>query len=260
MPQVESKDGTTIVYDTTGHGPTLVLINGAMGYRDNWGDQPLADELSDRFTVVTYDRRGRGESGDAQTYAVAREVEDVEALIDAAGAPAHLYGFSSGAVLALKAAATLGPKVGRLVLHGIPLGTGGEHEARSFGEYKKRMTELLEANQRGDAVALFFADMLPPEIVEQLRGSPEWAKMETVAPTLNYDNDVMGDGLLPVLDARTVTMPTLILDNSGSPPFIKDTADTLADIMPNAERQTVEGEHRPEPHTLAASLVFFLGR
>lgn len=260
MPQLESKDRTTIVYDETGSGPTLVLVNGAMGYRENWGDQPLADELSDRFTVVTYDRRGRGESGDTQPYAVAREIEDIEVLIDAAGAPAHLYGFSSGAVLALRAAARLGPKVGKLVLHGVPLGTGGEQEARAFGEYKRQMAELLEADQRGDAVALFFADILPPEVLEQMRGSPEWSKMKTVAHTLNYDNEVMGDGLLPIAHARTATMPTLIVDSSGSPPFIKDTADTLAETMPNAERQTVEGEHRPEPHTLASLLAPFLER
>ncbi len=258
MPQVDSKDGITIVYDKTGLGPTLILINGAMGYRDNWGDQPLANELSDKFSVVTYDRRGRGESGDTQPYAVIREIEDIEVLIDAAGASAHLYGFSSGAVLALKAAARLGPKVGKLIIHGAPASAGGEQEARAFGEYKRQVAELLEEDQRGDAVALFFADMLPPEVLEQMRGSPEWIKMEKVAHTLNYDNEVMGDGLLATTDARTVLTPTLILDSSGSPPFIKETADTLAEIMPNAERQTVEGEHRPEPHTLASSLAPFL--
>lgn len=258
MPRVESKDGTTIVYDITGLGPTLILVNGAMGYRDNWGDQPLAAELSAKFTVIVFDRRGRGESGDTQPYAVAREIEDIEALIGAAGAPAHLYGFSSGAVLALKAAAKLGPKVSKLVLHGTPLGTGGEQEARAFDEYKRQVAESLEADRRGDAVALFFADMLPPEVLEQMRGSPEWSKMEMVAHTLNYDNEVMGDSLLPAADARIATMPTLIVDSSGSPPFIKETANTLAEMMIIAERQTVEGEHRPEPHTLASSLVSFL--
>lgn len=260
MPQVNSKDGTIIGYDKTGFGPTLVLVNGALGYRDNWGDQPLAAALADRFTVVTYDRRGRGESGDTRSYAVAREIEDVEALIDAAGAPVHLYGFSSGAVLALRAAAKLGPKVSKLVLHGAPLGTGGEQAAQTFDQYKKQMAGLLGADRRGDAVALFFADMLPPEVLERLRGSPEWPKLETVAHTLSYDNEVMGGGLLPAADAKTATVPTLILDSSGSPPFIKETAAALAELMPNAERQTVAGEHRPEPHVLAASLAPFLER
>lgn len=260
MSQVKSKDGTTIAYDKTGLGPILVLVNGAMGYRENWGDQPLADALSDRFTVITYDRRGRGESGDTQPYAVAREIEDIEALIDAAGAPAHLYGFSSGAVLALKAAASLVPKVGKLVLHGVPTGAGGEQEAQAFEKYKAQMAELLEANRRGDAVALFFADMLPPEMVEQLRGSPEWPKMEGVAPTLNYDNAVMDDGLLPIADAEAATMPILVLDSTGSPPFIREAADTLSETVANAERQTVEGEHRPEPRMLASLLISFLER
>ncbi len=97
-------------------------------------------------------------------------------------------------------------------------------------------------------------------MLAQLRGSPEWSKLEAVSPTLNYDNAVMGDGLLPIAHARAATMPTLIVDSSGSPPFIKATADALAEIMPNAERQTVEGEHRPQPHTLASSLILFLER
>lgn len=93
--KVKSKDSTLIAFEKTGAGPTLVLIDGAMGYRAHHGGRPLAAE----FTVVTYDRRGRGESSDTQPYAVEREIEDIDALIEAVSAPVYLYGFSSGSVL-----------------------------------------------------------------------------------------------------------------------------------------------------------------
>ena len=108
MPTVTSKDGTSIAYEKTGQGMAVILVDGALCYRDHWGQGPLAAQLASQFTVYTYDRRGRGDSSDTQPYAVMREIEDIEALIEEAGGSVYLYGISSGSVLALKAAAQLG--------------------------------------------------------------------------------------------------------------------------------------------------------
>src|SRR5712691_5438124 len=111
---VTSPDGTTIAYDKLGHGPAVILVAGAFCSRSFWSGPELAKLLASRFTVYNYDRRGRGESGDTKPYAVAREIEDIEALIDEAGGSASLYGHSSGAALVLEAALRLGKKVKKL--------------------------------------------------------------------------------------------------------------------------------------------------
>jgi pimeloyl-ACP methyl ester carboxylesterase len=210
--RVISKDGTRIAFEMSGQGPAVILVDGALSYRQYRGGRPLAAELAAGFTVYTYDRRGRGESTDTRPYVVEREVEDIEALIDEAGGSVYLYGVSSGAVLALKAAARLGTaRVAKLALYQAPL-TFGDKARQDFARYTKRMAELLEANKRGDAVAFFMADMMPAELIERMRYSPEWPIMEALAPTLAYDNAVMGDGSLPVDDTKAATMPVLILD------------------------------------------------
>ncbi len=257
MSQVISKDGTTIAYDKTGNGPAVILVDGAMGYREYFGGRPLAAVLSHDFTVMTYDRRGRGESTDTQPYAVEREIEDIAALIDDVGAPVFLYGFSSGAVLALKTAARLGEKVAKLALYAPPLELG-DTAKHDFAKYTKRMAELLAANKRGDAVAFFLADMLPAEMIEEMRQSPQWTVMEAVAPTIAYDNAVLGDGSLPVNVAAAVTMPALVLDSDASPDFMHETADALVQVMPHARRLTLASQtHQIAPEALAPVLATF---
>jgi pimeloyl-ACP methyl ester carboxylesterase len=261
MKKVISKDGTTIAFDRLGEGPVIILIDGALCYRGFGPSGPLAARLARDFTVYTYDRRGRGESSDTLPYAVEREIEDIEALIEEAGDPVYLYGISSGAVLALKAAAKLGTaKVPKLALYQAPL-EFGDKAKQDFAQYTKQMDELLGANKRGDAVAFFLADMIPPEIVEGMRHSPEWPLMEALAPTLAYDNAVMGDGALPAEAAKAATMPALVLDGSESPAFFHEAAETLAKAMPHAERKTLEGQtHMVSPEALAPVLEeFFKG-
>jgi pimeloyl-ACP methyl ester carboxylesterase len=169
-----------------------------------------------------------------------------------------LYGLSSGAVLALKAAARLGPsKVAKLALYEPPLELD-EAAKPAFAEYTKRMADLLAANKRGDAVVFFLSDIMPADAIEGLRQSPDWAVMEAVAPTLAYDNAVMGDGALPVPEARAATMPALVLDGDASFDFMQATSDALAKLMPNARRQTLAGQmHQPSPQTLAPVLCDF---
>jgi pimeloyl-ACP methyl ester carboxylesterase len=206
-----------------------------------------------------YDRRGRGESSDTLPYTVTREIEDIEALIKEAGGSVYLYGISSGAVLALKAAAKLGPaKVSKLALYQAPLDSGDDKAKQDFAQYTQRMAELLEANKRGDAVAFFLADMMPAEILEDMRHSPEWPLMEALAPTLAYDNAVMGDGSVPTNDAKAATMPALVLDGSQSPAFFHEAAKALSRAIPYAKRKTLEGQtHQVAPEALAPVLAEF---
>jgi pimeloyl-ACP methyl ester carboxylesterase len=255
MPEVVTRDGTKIAFEKHGRGPAVILVDGAMGYRDHYGRRELASELATSFTAYAYDRRGRGESTDTPPYSVEREIEDLEALIDEAGGRAFLYGFSSGSVLALRAAAQLGSKVTALVLHEPPLEAGDESTKREFAEYDQRMNELLQANQRGEAVAFFLSQMLPPEMIEEMRRSPGWAVMEGVAHTLAYDNAVMGDGMVPVELAKTACMPTLILVGDQSEAYKREVADILAEVMPQASRRTLEGQTTLAPPEVVAPVL-----
>lgn len=241
MKKVISKDGTTIAFDKSGKGPAVVLVDGALCCRAFGPTGPLAALLAQYFTVFTYDRRGRGESSDTSPYALEREIEDIEALIEEAGGSVYLYGISSGAVLALKAAAKLGPaKILKLALYEPPFDSGDDKARQDFAQYTKQTAELLAAGKRSDTVALFLADMLPAEMIEDMRQSPEWPVWEALAPTLAYDNAVMGDGSLPPNDAKAAVMPTLLLKSSDSPTFKPEAAEALARIMPHAQLKILE--------------------
>ncbi len=255
---ITSRDGTTIAFDRSGDGSSLILVDGALSYRGFGPMGALAARLAENFTVFTYDRRGRGESGDTQPYSVRREIEDIEALIEKAGAPAFLHGFSSGAVLALRATAQLGEKVSRLAVLEPPFDADGMHPKAEFFEYKDQMLQLIKAGKNGEAVAYFLQDLVPPDVLEGIKRSPDWPVMEALAPTLAYDNEVMGDGMLPTEAAAAVTAPTLILDGGESPDFKHAAADALAAAMPHARRKTFEGEMTLVPaEVLAPALTVF---
>lgn len=257
---VTSKDGTMIAFERTGTGPALILVDGALAFREQWGSRPLAAELSNAFTVYTYDRRGRGESTDMQPYTVEREIEDIEALIEDAGGSVHLFGFSSGSVLALKAAAKLDGKVRTLALLEPPFNPPDEASIREFEQFARDMAELLRAGKRGEAVEFFLGDMVPPDALEGMKRSPEWRVLEDVAPTLAYDNLVMGDGAVPA-EARAAMMPTLVLVGGESPEFKHASAEALADALPDARRSTLEGQNTlVPPKVLAPVLTEFFER
>src|SRR5207253_7648977 len=186
MRTVISKDGTPIAFDQSGQGPALILVAGAMTTRlDEAG---LSAALAPHFTVFAYDRRGRGESGDSAPYAVEREIEDLAALIIEAGGSAFVFGHSSGAALALEAAVQLGEKVTKLAMYEAPY--NDEREAKlAWRAYIHQLTELLAANRRGDAVALFMQYVgMPADQIEAMRQSPTWPQFEAIAPTLAYDH------------------------------------------------------------------------
>ena len=254
MPLVTSADGTTIAYERTGDGPALVLVDGAMCHRAAGPMRPLAAQLPDGLTVYTYDRRGRGESLDTAPYAVAREVEDLRAVIEQAGGEAYVYAISSGAALAMATAAA-GPWITRLALYEPPF------MAEAGKEYTERLNELLAAGRRGDAVALFMTHVgVPAQAVAGMRGQPGWAALEAIAPTLAYDDAVLGDGSVPRDLASAIAVPALVLSGGASPPGLQRAAKAAADALPTAEYRTLDGQtHDVAPYALAPVLAEFFG-
>jgi pimeloyl-ACP methyl ester carboxylesterase len=255
MDTVTSRDGTSIAYDRLGDGPPVVLISG--GSVDRTSNAGLAEQLADRHTVYNYDRRGRGDSGDTPPYAIAREIEDIAAVIEAAGGPAHLYGSSSGAGLGMHAAAA-GLPLAKLALWEPPYSVDGRPDLPDDTASVYR--ELVESGRRGDAAEFFMARVvgMPPEFVAQARQAPWWPQQEAIAHTLAYDATIMGDYTLPTEIARAITVPTLIVVGGASFGFMAETADALARLIPNAERATLEGQaHNVDPAALAPVLERF---
>ena len=255
MDTVTSRDGTTIAFDRLGDGPPVVLVCG--GSTDRTANAGLAAELASEFTVYNYDRRGRGDSGDSPHYAVEREVEDVWAVVEAADGSVNLYGTSSGAALAMEAAAR-GLPIARLAMWEPPYSVRGRPDlpADTASVYR----ELVEAGRRGDAVEYFMAKVvgLPLEFVAGARQAPFWAQQEALAHTLAYDATIMGDYSIPTERARAVPVPTMVLDGGASFGFMGETADALVELIPQARRRTLPGqEHNVDPAALAPVLKEF---
>jgi pimeloyl-ACP methyl ester carboxylesterase len=253
---VTSNDGTSIAFEKTGHGPAVIIVSGALSHRAMLKGNPLPAMLGKHFTVYTYDRRGRGGSTNVLPYAVDREIEDLEALVDHAGHAASLYGVSSGAALALQTAAKLGPdKVTALALYEPPYG----QPAAEFTEQKQRTNELIKTGKPGDAAAYFMSAIgMPPQALEEMKASPQWAAMEKIDFTLAYDYAILGDGAIPAATARAVTVPALVMNGEKSMPFLAPTADQLATLLPHAQRKTFTGQtHQVEADAMAPVLIEF---
>jgi pimeloyl-ACP methyl ester carboxylesterase len=252
---VTSKDGTQIAFEKVGSGPPLVIVGGALSQRD--GGKPLASKLANHFTVYTFDRRGRGDSGDTKPYAVAREIEDIAALIERAGDRAYVYGASSGGALALQAVAQLGQaKVSRLAVFDAPYG----QDQRAFNEQKQTVERLVAEGEPGEAAEFFLTAIgTPAQALEGMKSSPEWAAIKKVDFTLAYDYAVLGDGQVPET-VKQISVPTLVMNGEKSLPFMGATADRIAELIPNAKRETLEGQaHHAAPDVMAPLLIEFFG-
>lgn len=261
MTNVVSKDGVKIAFEKNGSGPALILVGGALS--DRQGGRPLAARLARHFTVYVFDRRGRGESTDAKTYALEREIEDLAALIQETGGSAYLYGVSSGAALALQTAAKLGPaKVPRLALYEPPYGPDDEKQKETFAEQKRRINELIKTGRPGAAATYFMTAIgTPAQVLEKMKASPEWEAMKEIDFTLAYDYVVLGDGTVPKATARAIAVPTLVMDGERTMDFMHATADLVALLIPGAERKTLKGQtHQAAPEITAPVLIEFFDR
>jgi pimeloyl-ACP methyl ester carboxylesterase len=262
MNITSSPDGTKIAYDREGTGPALILIDGAMCTRSSGAKPELVSLLSRHFTVYSYDRRGRGDSGDTLPYAADREIEDIGTLADDAGGRAHLFGHSSGACLALEAAVQLGSNVTGLAMYDAPY-NDDPAARRAWQEYLRQLTEALAAGRRGDAVALFMRYVgMPDAQIDGMRQTPFWPAAEAIAPTLAYDHaGVMGtDCRVPTGLAAHAGVPALVLSGGAGLPFMNDTAAALSRAMPHAQHRTLEGQtHDMNPAVLGPVLAEFFG-
>lgn len=260
MKTVVSKDGTIIAFDQWGAGPIVILVDGALQYRAfDQGMVSVAELLAPHFTVIHYDRRGRGDSTDTQPYALEREIEDIEALIDAVGDSASLYGISSGAALAMEAAIALPHKVKKLVMYEAPYNSDA-NSRKAWREYREQLSKLVSAGRAGDAVGLFVMLVgASPEDVKGMRHHPMWPLWEAAGLTLAYDAAALGEEAdVPIGRASRVSMPALVMDGSASFPFMHTTAVALAKAMPKGQNQTLEGQnHEVAAEAIAPVLVKF---
>jgi pimeloyl-ACP methyl ester carboxylesterase len=258
MPStVISKDGTRIAYDRIGHGQAVILVLGALNARK--AGTKLAKLLASRFSVITYDRRGRGESTDTAPYSPKREVEDLAALIDAVGRPVCLYGHSSGAAVALEAAINLRKQVKKLAIYEAPYAIG--RDARNATtKYFAALNKLLASGRSGDAVALFIRSVgVSDKQIQALRRMAMWRGLVRLAPTLAYDSEVLGKGhSLPAARLLRVTTQTLVMHGGAGATSMRDAARAISEAVPKAKLLTLAGQtHGVSPRAIASVLEDF---
>ena len=258
---VTSSDGTPIAYSVIGTGPTLVLVDGALCSRA-WGPlTPLAAQLAEHFTVHTYDRRGRNESGDAGDYDRDKETQDLAAVVEAAGGSAYVYGVSSGAVLVLRSVPAI-PGIRAVAVYEAPVMVDGDGIPAT---YLPRLEALAAEGRNAEILELFNTEIIgmPAEFVEPMKAMPMWPLMEAGAATLVYDAQIMGGcqngtgldaDLVASLSATTV--PVLVMDGGASPSSMRTGADAIAAHLPHARRRTLDGQtHEADPVAVGAALV-----
>jgi pimeloyl-ACP methyl ester carboxylesterase len=248
MPEMtKSADGTRIAYDVAGSGPPLVITGGAFNTRLSPG--PLVGELASHFTVYTWDRRGRGDSSDTAPYSIEREVEDLAAVIAAAGGFAFAYGHSSGAILVLEAAMA-GADIAAIAVYEPPYVPGN----------LAAMSGVQPALDAGDPslAAVTFMKGINPGTGDEITKTPWWPAMVAVANTLPYDLALVGDGVVPAQRLTGIQVPTLVISGGASPAWAGEAADAIASAVPDSMRRTIPGQqHNVAPELLAPVLIDF---
>ncbi len=257
-----SADGTPIAFDRIGDGPPLILVGGAFNDRNSAAQ--LAERLASSFSVYTYDRRGRGDSGFTEPYAVEREIDDLEAVIEAAGGSTALFGHSSGGALALETAAR-GVPVSRLAIYEVPY-IADDTRPPLPTDYVERLEELTADGKNREIVGYFMtvAVDMPAEMVDPMLDSPMVASMERLAHTVSYDGRVMLRGSmygqpLPAEWRGSVTIPTLVMVGGNSPDWLQNTCHALVQLLPDVCYRAIDGQdHAASPEAVAPVLEEFL--
>jgi pimeloyl-ACP methyl ester carboxylesterase len=262
LEMTASRDGTPIAFEFSGEGPALILMGGT--WNDRHTPAELADRLSADFTVYRYDRRDRGDSGFTAPYSVDGEIEDLVAVIEAAGGSAHAFGHSSGGALALEATAA-GAPISKLAIYEAPYITDDSRPPLP-GDYIERLDELIAADDRREVFEYFMtvAVGMPAEMVQPMLDSPMADSMLSLAHTVPYDGRVMLEGSmrgqpLPTRWTKTVTIPSLVMDGGNSPAWIRNSARGLVAVLPDVQYRTLEGQdHAAAPEVVAPELKRFL--
>ncbi len=251
MEHLTSRDGTELAYDRIGSGPAVVLICG--GSVDRMSNAGLAEALATDFTVYNFDRRGRGDSGNTLPYVVEGEIEDINAVIDAAGGSACLYGSSSGAALAMLAAAA-GSSVSKLAMWEPPYFLEPRPELPGAA---KVFHELVADGKREAAAEYFMATVvgLPPEFVASARQSPFWAGQVKLAHTLEYDATIMGSYRIPEETAARVPCPAIVVTGDETFGGIAEAAERLAELIPNGRHLSLAGQQHNVDNAVLAPVL-----
>lgn len=260
MESVISRDGTRIAFDRYGKGPPMIVVGGAMSQKDFGPFAKLGGLLSDRFCTIVYDRRGRGDSTDTSPYAVEREVEDLDAVIRGVGGSAFVWGWSSGAALALTAAAQ-GVEMRKLAVYEPPYMVGTEGH-RPPKDHEAQLRALVAAGRRGDAVMFFLVDMIgmPWIFASMMKVLPFWRKLKANAHTLPYDAAIMGDFTFPERRVAAIRVPTLIMAGEKSEKVLRNAAQAVAQTLPGVEHRMLKGQtHNISMKVLAPELKRFFG-
>jgi pimeloyl-ACP methyl ester carboxylesterase len=252
-----SADGTRIAYETAGNGPPLLIVGGAFSTRADARD--LVGVLSGRFTAACLDRRGRGDSGDTPPYAPEREIDDLRAVIAALGESAFVHGHSSGGALSLDAVAA-GLPITKLSVYEPPFTIDDSRPPYpdAFGD---TLRHLVQAGRRGDAVAEFWRTglLMPESEIEKARQAPFWPKLESLAHTLVYDYEILGDRIsgrpLRKAWADSITIPVLIFEGGDSPQTLRNVTAALESLLPNATKRTLEGQGHGAPADILAPIL-----
>jgi pimeloyl-ACP methyl ester carboxylesterase len=260
MNQVQSKDGTRIAYEITGNGPSLILIGGAFCDRHaRASGTPLAKLLAAHFTVFSYDRRGRGDSSDTLPFAIEREVEDLDALIAAAGGRAYVYGISSGGLLALESAARE-LAIDKIAVYEAPLVL--DVNRCPSENLAVELDALSSSGKRSEAAELFLTRVVgvPAAAIQGMKQAPMWRGLEALAHTLSYDVRLASAAPTLVERVRSVRASTLGVDGGESPPWMHEGSRRLADAVSHGTYRTLDGQtHDVKPAALATALMDFFG-
>jgi pimeloyl-ACP methyl ester carboxylesterase len=259
MEKVISKDGTVIAYDKYGSGPAVIIVSGAFISRSHEFNAQLNEALKPHFTVFNYDRRGRGDSGDTKPYSIEREIEDIAALIKVAGGSAHVFGTSSGAALALKAA-TSGLNIEKLALYEPPFMLNPDD--RPPADHETQLNRFVDAGQSVEATKYFMTKVMrmPAIVPLVMRFTPHWARSVAVAHTLPYDAAIMGDFSFPDNLVSSIKIPVLSIGGAKSPLSLRNSVRKVADTAPHGELRLLEGQaHYASVKVLAPALIKFFG-
>ena len=257
MDTAISKDGTSIAYYKNGSGPAVILVDGAFCSKD-FGPMPgIAALLAENFTVISYDRRARGESGDTKPFAIEREIEDINALIEVAGGSACLFGISSGAILCVRAVA-YGLNIKKLALLEPPF--VGNKDNKRPADAAQQLSRMIADGEKGNAVKFYLKKVigLPAIIVFILRLTPNWPKMKAMANSLPYDAAICGNFNVPKDLVASITIPTIVIDSKQSPDILRNAVQEVATVLTNGKRLSLKGKpHDVPPKVLVPELVNF---
>jgi pimeloyl-ACP methyl ester carboxylesterase len=254
METTTAPDGTTLAYDRVGRGPAVVFVPGVFNLRDTCA--PIAARLAEDFTCFTYDRRARGDSGNTQPYAVDREVEDLQAVIDVAGGRATVFGFSSGAVLALRAAAD-GLPIDRLFLYEPPF-RFDDPPAAAAADLPRRLQRMVDEGRAADVVTTFQLEGigLPPDVVAGIRESPFFPRLVAMAQSVVHDATITAAMPVPTPAMAGVATPTVVMRGGQTWPLLAVATERLAALLPNARLLVLPdaADHGLEPGSTAAAI------